>query len=243
MRPRRHAAPHEALYRALLVLYPRSFRDRYGEPMVQLFGDRVRDVGARAWLGIVGDLVRTVPPSRSEATMELLRRSTAARGIALALVAFGAALAVLGAGGGPAIVVGLALVGILLAHRWLVGASPIGERAPLRVALVQAWWAPLAALLGLAMVVAGVGTVVEADTLGGRLVGSAALLAFGGAMFYGLVRRPLARQAGNTLILMATIPAFPFFWLIVPTAVAIVVWAGVFTSGFSDRPSTSPASA
>ena len=61
MAPGRPAGRHQSLYRALVSLYPRSFRTDYGEPMVQLFADRVRDVGARAWLRAVPDLARTVP--------------------------------------------------------------------------------------------------------------------------------------------------------------------------------------
>jgi len=37
---------------------------------------------------------------------------------------------------------------------------------------------------------------------------SALLLAFGGAMLIGLMRRPFDRVVGNSLILLATIPAF-----------------------------------
>src|SRR4051794_22389064 len=51
---------HLRLYRALLVLFPRSFRRGYREPMLQLFGDCVRARGAKTWLRTVPDLIRTV---------------------------------------------------------------------------------------------------------------------------------------------------------------------------------------
>jgi hypothetical protein len=232
----RSLARHRSLYRALLVLYPRSFRRSYAEPMVQLFGDRLRDVGPRAWLRTVPDLVRTIPVERTEAVMSRLRHSPAARVVALAVAVLGAALVSLGKGGGVVVVVALAVVAILVAQRRRFAALPRGDRAPLRHAVVQAWWAPVAGLLGLAMIVAGIGTVFEAHNWGGRIVGSTLLTAFGLAMLFGLVRRPFTRQAGNSLILMATIPALLFFWVIVPPIAAIIVWIGLLKDGFSDQP-------
>jgi hypothetical protein len=35
-------------YQALLVLYPFEYRREYGEPMTQLFADRLRDEGGGA---------------------------------------------------------------------------------------------------------------------------------------------------------------------------------------------------
>ena len=233
----RAVARHRSVYRALLVLYPRSFRDRYGEPMAQLFGDRVREVGARAWLPTIADLFRTVTVERVESAMERLRRSTGARVVVLAVAVLGAGVLVTGlGGGGVAIVLACAVALTLLWQRRLFASLPGGERAPLRHAVVQAWWAPVAALLGLAMIAAGVGTIFEAHNWGGRIVGSTLLLLFGSAMLFGLARRPFARQAGNALILVATIPAFAFFWLVVPAVAATVVWIGVLGAGFSDSP-------
>ena len=233
----RSLARHRSLYRALLVLYPRSFRRSYAEPMAQLFGDRLRDEGARAWLRTVPDLLRSVPIERTEAVMSRLRHSPAARVLALAVAVLGAVLITVGrAGGGVTIVVALAVVAILVAQRRRFAALPRGERAPLRHAVVQAWWAPVAGLLGLVMILAGIATVFEAHTLGGQIVGSSVLTAFGLAMLFGLVRRPFTRQAGNSLILVATIPALLFFWVIVPPIAAIVVWIGVLKDGFSDQP-------
>jgi hypothetical protein len=204
--------------------------------MVQLFGDRLRDVGARAWLRTLPDLARTVPVERTEAVMSRLRHSPAARVLALAMAVLGAVLVSVGYGGGVVIVVALAVVAVLFTQRRLFAALPRGDRAPLRHAVVQAWWAPIAGLLGLAMVVAGIGTAFEAHTLGGRIVGSSLLVAFGLAMLFGLVRRPFARQAGNSLILVATVPAILFFWVIVPPIAAIIVWIGVLKDGFSEAP-------
>jgi hypothetical protein len=224
-------AHHEALYRALTHLYPRAFRRAYAQPMAQLFADRFRDVGVRAWLRAVPDLIRTVPTERIEAAMSRL----GSRGpvLALAVAVVGATIVAIGLGAGAAPVVAVAVVALLVSQRRLF-ASVGGERAPLRHALAQAWWAPVAGLLGLATLLAGVGTVLEASNLGGRVVGSTLLLAFGAAMLVGLMRRPFHRTAGNAMILIATIPAMALWWVIVPAVAAIAVWVGVLASGFDE---------
>lgn len=229
----RPADRHQALYRAFVTLYPRSFRTDYGDPMVQLFADRVRDVGAKAWLRALPDLARTVPVERIEAVMS--RLGPRARVLALAFAVLGATAVSIGIGGGGVLIIAVAVVAVLVSQRHLFG-SLGGERAPLRHAVVQAWWAPVAALLGLAMLVAGVGTIFEAHNLSGRIVGSSLLMAFGGAMLFGLMRRPFARTQGNAFVLLATVPAFPMFWLVVPLLAAIAIWVGVLSSGFEEDP-------
>jgi len=57
----------ERVYRGILRLYPADFRDRFGEEMVQLFNDKLRDArtgrapvgSAGAWLGMLGDVAAT----------------------------------------------------------------------------------------------------------------------------------------------------------------------------------------
>jgi hypothetical protein len=224
------------------MLYPRAFRRSYREPMVQLFGDCVRTAGAKVWLRTIPDLVRTVPAQRIEAAMALLRVNTLARVVAIVLIVLGGVVVAMGSGG-PVIVAAFALAAMAFLALGRGTLVPVfrGERAPLRHALVQAWWAPLAGLLGAAMIFFGVGTIFEAHNWGGRVVGSSILLAFGFGMLFGLARRPFARASGNALILITTIPAMLFFWVIVPTVVALVVWVGVLSSGFSDD-SVTPAS-
>lgn len=224
-------ASHEAVYRALLVLYPRSFRRDYAGPMTQLFADRVRDVGAKAWLRAVPDLIRTLPTERIEAVMG--RLGPVAPVLALAFAVLGATAITMGLGVGALPVIAVAVVAILFGQRRAF-ASLGGERAPLRHALLQAWWAPLAGLLSLGMLVAGIGTVFEAHNLGGRIVGSSLLLAFGCGMLLGLMRRPFSRTQGNTVILVATVPAMVMWWTIVPPLVAVAVWVGVLTGGFEE---------
>ena len=153
--------------------------------------------------------------------------------LALGFAVLGATVVSIGIGSGGVPIIAVAVVAVLVSQRRLF-ASLGGERAPLRHAVVQAWWAPVAGLLGLAMILAGIGTIFEAHNLGGRIVGSSLLLAFGGAMLLGLMRRPFARTQGNALVLLATVPAFPFFWLIVPPLAAIAIWVGVLAGGFEE---------
>ena len=130
----------------------------------------------------------------------------------------------------------VALAGLAARHVRVLSQLPVGARAPVRHAVVQAWWAPVAALLGVATFLFGVGTIFEAHNLGGRIVGSSALMAFGAIVLVGLRRRPFAPHVGNTAILIGTLPALTLFWLVVPTVLALVVWVGVLTSGFADEP-------
>jgi len=80
-------------YRVLLHLYPRRFRREYGEDMVQLLEDQLRDEGAgRVVARAALDLLLTVPTRHLEAYMK--RSSTTA--VVVALAALGTVLAVVG---------------------------------------------------------------------------------------------------------------------------------------------------
>jgi hypothetical protein len=57
-------------YGALLRLYPRDFREEYGEDMTQLLHNQLRDESApRVWARTVLDVALTVPSLRLEAHM------------------------------------------------------------------------------------------------------------------------------------------------------------------------------
>ncbi|MGI8806814.1 MAG: hypothetical protein ACR2KK_02970 [Acidimicrobiales bacterium] len=59
-----------AAYRRVVVLYPRSFRREYGEDLVALFADQLRDErAAQVWARTIRDLVTSVPLQRMEAFM------------------------------------------------------------------------------------------------------------------------------------------------------------------------------
>jgi hypothetical protein len=57
---------HERVYRALLRLYPATFRAQYGEALVQLFVDQLRTSGAaRTWPRALGDLAVSAASERA----------------------------------------------------------------------------------------------------------------------------------------------------------------------------------
>jgi hypothetical protein len=65
------------VYRSLLLLYPRDFRDRYTDDLVQTLTDLSAELGPRrAWRRVALDLVVTVPRYRLETLMNDKRSST-----------------------------------------------------------------------------------------------------------------------------------------------------------------------
>src|SRR4051794_22101118 len=59
------------VYRHLLWLYPRDFRERYGDDLVLTLADLVAELGPRrAWRRLTLDLVVTVPRYRMETLMK-----------------------------------------------------------------------------------------------------------------------------------------------------------------------------
>jgi hypothetical protein len=95
-------ASHERVYRALLRLYPEPFRTRFGDELVQLSGDLLRDARegrggrgdvAATWLRLLLDLALTVPA-------EHLEQRRVARSLSRPASAATKALGVLGVAGG-----------------------------------------------------------------------------------------------------------------------------------------------
>lgn len=65
-----HESAHP-VYRALTCLYPRDFRNRYRDDLVQIHADLTREHGpARAWARTTLDLFVTVPRYRMEPIMK-----------------------------------------------------------------------------------------------------------------------------------------------------------------------------
>lgn len=59
-----------SVYGALLLLYPRDFREEYAEDMALLLDDQLRnESAARVWARTLLDLTLTVPPQHLEARM------------------------------------------------------------------------------------------------------------------------------------------------------------------------------
>jgi hypothetical protein len=151
-------------YGAATRLYPRRFRDAYGDDMVSLFRDQCRDEPAwRVVARAAVDLAITVPTQHLEATM---RRSPnpLVPLIYLAVALAGLLLAVVGGSNATTAIVGLAItlgagtIGVIAWRR----ATPVHEPS-----LTGHWWQFLLAgpcLVAIVIVAAGLG--VEAWSLG-----------------------------------------------------------------------------
>ncbi len=62
---------HLVLYRATHVLYPRVFREEYGEDLGAVFEEQLDELGApRCWLRTVRDLLVSIPAQQLEARMK-----------------------------------------------------------------------------------------------------------------------------------------------------------------------------
>src|SRR4029079_14873344 len=77
MTAERSLARSQRIYRSLLLVYPRAFRQVYGADMVQVFGDRLRGerqrngrrASLRTWFLTLLDLFKTAPLQRMEKKM------------------------------------------------------------------------------------------------------------------------------------------------------------------------------
>ena len=119
--PEQAVARHRSFYQRLLWLYPASFRRDYGQAMVQVFCDRLRDearhrpraASLRAWLQTLGDLALSVPNQRIEAFMS--EQQTTVR-LLTVIVAVSLSIAAIAFIGIPAVVL-LAAVPAWLAYQ------------------------------------------------------------------------------------------------------------------------------
>jgi hypothetical protein len=175
-------------YRALVRLYPRSFRDEYGDDLVALFKDqRVDEPALRVWRRAVLDLAVTVPTQHLEAHMHRSSQRTvtvlAAGGAVIAL----AVGSVVGSVAVPALAVAVGAMWVSFAS-WRTN----------QVVDAPAWWKRVA--LGVALI-AGVGITSaipwpDSVDLGGDLAWSlgaitviAALAFISSGLLLGALRR------------------------------------------------------
>lgn len=113
------------IYRRLVGLYPRSFRNEYGADLLQLFDDLVADAGHRAaWSRTALDLVLTLPRYRLETVMNERRSATTITVVTAGLAVAGIAAPLVGLGLYPGAV--LLVVAALMA---------VGQRSALAQSL------------------------------------------------------------------------------------------------------------
>ena len=218
---------HRRIYRALLALYPPSFRREFGQLMAQAFCDRLREKGGpRTWRLIVPDLLQSVPQQITE--VSFMSQKWMAAITALASVALLTAL-VIGVGSplllAVAAVAAVGLFAVVSAKRSERPAEYLyGGSAP----RAWTWWTVLAALLATTYVVAGIGQLIN-DPKPTNVGALAILTGVAGLIGAGLRLRARSRIAGNWMIIVATVPALAFWWVIVPALVAIAIIVGAVT--------------
>ena len=126
------------VYRKLLWLYPRSFRDEYGSDMALLFADQLRDEpAARVWARGAVDLAITVPARHLEAHVN--RPPNAVVPLLFASLSLAGALAGLVGGSN------LSVLAVGMAIAVLAGALAIAARRQTRAVTPQSgvtaqWW-------------------------------------------------------------------------------------------------------
>src|SRR5829696_6891516 len=98
--------------------------------------------------------------------------------------------------------------------------------------LRQAWWAPVAGLLALALFALGFVIAVsdgKDDETADVIVGVALCLAGAFMLAAGLWKRPQARGLGNALVIVGCVLAAFWFWTVLLPVAAIIVVVGVVT--------------
>jgi hypothetical protein len=209
------------------MVYPGSFRRGYGELMTQAFCDRLREKGGpRTWLFVGPDVLRSAPQQIMEATFmsqKLMAVITALSAAAL--------MTAVGIGVGPpillvgAVVAFVGLLAVLSAKRsgrpteYLYGGS-----AP----RTWTWWTVLAVLLAAVYVLAAVGQLID-DPKATNVGALGIMIGFAGVIAVGLRLRARSRIGGNWMVIFATVPALMFFWVVVPTLVALAIIIGAVT--------------
>jgi hypothetical protein len=179
-----------ALYRGLLRLYPRPFRDEYGVDMADLFAEQLRDEsGPRVWARGLLDLFLTVPELFMEAHMSkkvspaipLLFGSVSVAGLLTAVV------------GGTNL--GMLAVGLAVAAAAAVLAAVASRRAqPIAAArsVTSQWWkllgAGVAIIVGFAVVTTATGQLGDGAWVWAMAVLLSAITLVGAGVVLGITR-------------------------------------------------------
>jgi hypothetical protein len=112
---------------------------------------------------------------------------------------------------------------------------------PMSETLRRNWWQILAALYAAVEIIMGIGVAVGAgagieDRPGpGSIAGGSAIALGGLVIIAGLVLRRRRRVAGDVLIAVGSVPALPFFWMIVPPVLGLVVITAAAVDAAEER--------
>lgn len=191
---------HARAYRLLLCLYPRSFRERFGDEMVTLFAELVGDARrpgtrfgvTRLWTHTMIDLVTS---ARRERWEDIMRPHHTLGRIVIVAIPVVAIVGLLAAGWATALALIAAGVALAVLQRARLRSTLVGLRG-------DRWW--LTALLGVALFTAGLGSLwlpissASAWTIG-SLLGVAGLGALGLALVSALaaIVRPPATSGAD----------------------------------------------
>lgn len=238
MNPPRSPKVQAGIYRAVLHAYPRAFRREYAGLMTQAFCDRLRERGpARAWILIVADLAVSVPQQLLEVSI-MRQKWMAGLAIAGSLVILG----MMALGAGPPLVVLALAVGLFVMVPAMVSLRAARRAGrPTEYAYAGAgpkawtWWTVLAAVLA-ALYVAGAATQLITNPKATNLGAMGIALGFAALIASGLWLRSQSRISGNWMVVVAAVPALTFFWVIVPTVLALAIIVGSVTEIARARP-------
>lgn len=214
---------HRMLYRALLHLYPSSFRREYGGLMAQAFSDGLTERGTRqTWASIARDLSFSVPQQTLRETF-LSQRWMAEVTVLFAL----AMLAATWFGAGSSLLFGYGVGFVAFLGLW---SADLGTRRDHSVARDAdskrwTWWTVLATGMAGVYVIAAAAQMLN-DPRATNVGAFALMVIFAGVIALGLALRSRSQGVGRWMVIIAMVPALVFFWMIVPPLVAIAVICG-----------------
>ena len=209
------------VYRRCLRLYPAGFRSRFGDEMLQTILDRRTYERRVGWPTAFADLVASAVVQRSR---EMTGMKTKLGVLLFTVVGVGgASMLVTGVSFGRSslmvTLVALFVIGVIYAVSTLIGSRRVGAEYDYTGRRFRWWWVP-AALAGAAELFIGVGQLID-DPKIENVAALGILGAFAGLVFAGMAIRN--RIAGNWMIAAGVLPMIPWFWMIVPPVLGLVV--------------------
>ena len=209
------------LYQRCLRLYPSEFRSRFADELLQIIRDRQTFERRVRWTSVFGDLFTSAVVQRMK---EMSGMKTKLGVLLFVVVAvLGGTMLVTGTSGGRvtfliAFVV-LFAIGLVLAISTIIGSSRAGAEYDYGARKFRWWWVP-AALAGAVELFIGIGQLID-DPKKENVFALAVMLAFAGLVFGGMAVRN--RVAGNWMIATGVLPMVPWFWMVVPPILGLVV--------------------
>jgi hypothetical protein len=209
------------LYQRCLRLYPSEFRSRFADELLQTIRDRQTFEHRVGWPTVFGELFTSAAVQRTKESKDMKTK--------LGVLLF----VIVAVGGGSMFVTGtsfgrvwfvvtlvvLFAIGAVLAVATLIGSSRAGAEYDYGARKFRWWWVP-AALAGAVELFIGFGQLID-DPKKENAFALVIMLAFAGLVFGGMAIRN--RVAGNWMIATGVLPMVPWFWMVVPPILGLVV--------------------